>query len=105
MVLRCSNPITALGRGNANVGGSKVTQGSQQYIIRGVGLLRSPDDISNIVITSRGGDTDFDQGTLRTLRLGHLPMEGIIGQDDTDDIVSGIVLMRKGENPSDVLRR
>ena len=46
---------TALGRGNANVGGSKVTQGSQQYLIRGVGLLRSADEIKNIVITAHNG--------------------------------------------------
>src|SRR5262245_21460532 len=42
---------SALGRANANVGGSKVTQGSQQYLIRGVGLLRSAEEIKKIVIT------------------------------------------------------
>jgi cobalt-zinc-cadmium resistance protein CzcA len=36
--------------------------------------------------------------------LGNLPVEGIMGQDDADDVVSGIVLMRKGENPSEVLK-
>src|SRR6266571_4860920 len=43
---------TALGRGNANVGGSKVTQGSQQYLIRGMGLLRSADEVKTVVITA-----------------------------------------------------
>src|SRR6266566_3262084 len=46
---------TALSRGNANVGGSKVEQGPQQYLIRGLGLLHSPSDIGNIVLTSRKG--------------------------------------------------
>src|SRR5437870_8775326 len=46
---------TALGRGNANVGGSKVTQGSQQYLIRGVGLLRGPEDIKQIVLGAHEG--------------------------------------------------
>jgi len=46
---------TALNRGNANVGGSKVEQGPQQYLIRGLGLLRSPDDIGNIVLASHNG--------------------------------------------------
>ncbi|MFI5310326.1 MAG: efflux RND transporter permease subunit, partial [Gemmatimonadales bacterium] len=47
--------FTALGRGNANAGGSYVEQGAQQYLVRGIGLLRSGDDIGNIVVTSRGG--------------------------------------------------
>src|SRR5215471_7994171 len=49
----------ALGRGNANVGGSKVTQGSQQYLIRGVGLLRSPEEIHKIVISAHNGTPLF----------------------------------------------
>ncbi len=93
---------TALGRGNANVGGSKVTQGSQQYLIRGVGLLRSADEIKNIVITAHNGTPILVQD-IAEVTLGNLPVEGILGQDDADDVVSGIVLMRKGENPSEVL--
>ena len=41
--------LTALGQGNANAGGSYLEQGDQQYLIRGIGLLRSPDDIGNII--------------------------------------------------------
>src|ERR1035438_1405609 len=93
---------TALGRGNANVGGSKVTQGSQQYLIRGVGLLRSADEIKSIVITAHNG-TPILVKDIADVTLGSLPVEGIMGQDDVDDVVSGIVLMRKGENPSRVL--
>src|SRR5882672_8528373 len=94
---------TALGRGNANVGGSKVTQGSQQYLIRGVGLLRSADEIKSIVIAARNG-TPILVRDIAEVALGNVPVEGITGQDDTDDIVAGIVLMRKGENPSEVLK-
>ena len=94
---------TALGRGNANVGGSKVTQGSQQYLIRGVGMLRSPDEIKSIVITAHNG-TPVLVRDIADVTLGNVPVEGISGQDDLDDVVSGIVLMRKGENPSDVLK-
>src|SRR2546426_6316613 len=93
---------TALGRGNANAGGSKVTQGSQQYLIRGVGLLRSPEEINSIAIAAHSGTPvlvkDIAEGT-----IGNVPVEGIMGRDDADDVVSGIVLMRKGENPSEVL--
>jgi cobalt-zinc-cadmium resistance protein CzcA len=93
---------TALGRANANVGGSKVTQGSQQYLIRGVGLLRGPEDIKKIVLGAHDGAPIFVRDVAE-VTLGHVPVEGIMGQDDKDDIVSGIVVMRKGENPSEVL--
>ncbi len=93
---------TALGRGNANVGGSKVTQGSQQYLIRGLGLLRSADEINNIVITAHSG-TPVLVKDIADVTTGNVPVEGIMGQDDLDDVVTGIVLMRKGENPSIVL--
>jgi cobalt-zinc-cadmium resistance protein CzcA len=94
--------VTALGRGNANVGGSKVDQGSQQFLIRGIGLLQSPDEIGDIVVTAAHG-TPVHVRDVAEVAIGSVPREGVVGQDDTDDIVSGIVLMRKGENPSEVL--
>lgn len=92
----------AVGRGNANVGGSKVDQGPQQYLIRGIGLLKSADDIGDIVVGAAKG-TPIRVRDIGEVRVGSVPREGIVGQDDNDDIVSGIVLMRKGENPSVVL--
>ncbi len=94
--------FTALGRGNANAGGSYSDQGAQQYLIRGIGLLRSPDDIGNIVIASHNG-TPVLVKHIASVVVGAVPRQGIAGQDNDDDIVSGIVLMRKGENPSIVL--
>ncbi len=95
--------FTAVGRGNSNVGGSKIERGSQQFFIRGIGLLRSIDDIGNIVLTSHNG-TPVLVRNVATIALGALPREGIVRQDKDDDIVNGIVLMRKGENPSEVLK-
>jgi cobalt-zinc-cadmium resistance protein CzcA len=94
---------TALGRGNANVGGSKVTHGSQQYLIRGVGLLRSAEEIKSIVISAHNGTPTLVRD-IADATTGNVPVEGIMGQDDADDVVSGIVIMRKGENPSNVLK-
>jgi cobalt-zinc-cadmium resistance protein CzcA len=94
--------FTALGRGNANVGGSKVEQGPQQYLIRGIGLLRSKDEIGSIVVASRNG-TPVLIKDIADVTVGAVPREGVVGQDDNNDIVAGIVLMRKGENPSEVL--
>src|SRR5499427_9021034 len=94
---------TALSRGNANVGGSKVEQGPQQYLIRGLGLLRSPEDIGNVVLASHSG-VPVHVRDVATVKVSNVPREGIVGQDECDDVVTGIVLMRKGENPSEVLK-
>src|SRR5438477_7174695 len=94
--------FTALGRGNANAGGSFLEQGEQQYLIRGIGMLRSSDDIGDIVVAEHGG-TPLLIRDLAQVATGAVPRQGLVGQDGDDEIVSGIVLMRKGENPSEVL--
>jgi len=95
--------LNALGQGNANAGGSYIEQGEQQYLIRGIGLLRSPDDIGNIIVSEKGG-TPLYVRDVATVSIGAVPRQGTSGRDDQDEIVSGIVLMRKGENPSEVLK-
>lgn len=92
----------ALGRGNANAGGSYVEQGSQQYLVRGIGLLRSVDDIGDVVVASRNG-TPVLVHDIASVNVSGMPRQGVVGQDSDDDVVTGIVLMRKGENPSVVL--
>jgi cobalt-zinc-cadmium resistance protein CzcA len=94
--------VTALGRGNANAGGSYIERGEQQYIVRGIGLLRSIDDINEVVVTEHNGVPVLVRD-IATVEIGAMPRQGITGQDDLDEVVTGIVLMRKGENPSDVL--
>ena len=94
--------FTALGRGNANAGGSFLEQGEQQYLIRGIGMLRSSDDIGDIVVAERNG-TPLLIRDIGLVNVSTVPRQGIVGQDDEDEVVSGIVLMRKGENPSEVL--
>src|SRR3954449_6670310 len=94
--------FTALGRGNANAGGSFLEQGEQQYLIRGIGMLRSADDIGDIVVTQHNG-TPLLIKDIADVVTSAVPRQGLVGQDDEDEIVSGIVLMRKGENPSAVL--
>lgn len=96
--------FAALGRGNANAGGSYTERGAQQFLIRGLGLLRSVDDIGNVVISAKNGAPVLVKH-VATVSVSAIPRQGIVGQDGDDDIVSGIVLMRKGENPSDVLGR
>ncbi|HEY1308076.1 MAG TPA: CusA/CzcA family heavy metal efflux RND transporter [Vicinamibacterales bacterium] len=94
--------FTSLGRGNANAGGSFLERGEQQYLIRGIGMLRSGDDIGNIVVAEHSG-TPLLIRDIAEVKVSAVPRQGIVGQDGEDEIVSGIVLMRKGENPSEVL--
>ncbi len=95
--------LTALGQGNANSGGSYLEQGDQQYLIRGIGLLRSADDIGNIILAEHGG-TPLLVRDIATVDVSSVPRQGTVGMNDENEIVTGIILMRKGENPSEVLK-
>ena len=94
---------TALGRSNANAGGSYVAQGAQQFAIRGIGLLHSADDLGTVVVTARG-NTPVLVRDVAQIKIGAVPRLGTVGQDQDDDVVTGIVIMRKGENPSVLLK-
>src|SRR5437016_2154963 len=93
----------AIQRGNANAGGSYVEQGHQQFLIRGIGLFTSPEDIGNVVVAERSG-TPILVKDIAQVAIGAVPRQGVAGQDDDDDVVTGVVLMRRGENPSEVLK-
>ncbi|MFM8577010.1 MAG: efflux RND transporter permease subunit, partial [Limnohabitans sp.] len=101
--LTFQNLLDARGRGNSNAGGSYVAQGAQQFTIRGIGLLRSPEEIGQIVLASRNGTPVLIRDVAQ-IKLGAVPRLGSTGQDSDDDAVIGIVIMRKGENPSVVLK-
>ena len=101
--LSFQNLLDALGRGNSNAGGSYVAQGVQQYAIRGIGLLTSADDIGNIVVAARNG-TPILIRDIAKVTIGSVPRLGVVGQGVDDDVVTGIVIMRKGENASEVLK-
>jgi cobalt-zinc-cadmium resistance protein CzcA len=93
----------ALGRSNANAGGSYVAQGAQQFAIRGIGLLHSADALGTVVVTARG-NTPVLVRDVAQIKIGAVPRLGTVGQDQDDDVVTGIVIMRKGENPSVLLK-
>ncbi len=94
----------ALTKANANAGGNYILHGEEGYVVRGLGLLRSLDDIRNIVIAARGGTPVLVQH-VATVREGAPTRQGSVGMDEDNEVVQGIVLMRKGENPSEVLER
>lgn len=90
----------ALQNANQNVGGQRVTFGEQSYDVRGIGLFKSVQDISDVVISERHGAPIRVRDVAR-VAIGPAPRLGKIGADDTPDVVQGIVLMRYGaETPS-----
>jgi cobalt-zinc-cadmium resistance protein CzcA len=92
----------AIQANNANAGGSVVVRGEQGYVVRGIGLIRSLQDLGNIVILQKNGTPVFLKN-LGSLQLGALERRGILGKDKNPDTVSGIVLLLRGMNPSIVL--
>ncbi len=92
----------ALGKSNNNAGGGYVEHGRQQFLIRGIGLLRSAADLEDVPVTAREGQPILVRDVAR-VSIGGVPRQGVAGQDEDDDIVYGMVLMRKGENASQVL--
>jgi len=78
-------------------------QGPQQYLIRGLGLLRSPEDIGNVVLASRGG-VPVTSATWPASESAMSRAKELSVRTTATMVVTGIVLMRKGENPSEVLK-
>jgi heavy metal efflux system protein len=87
--------LQALNNSNINVGGQTVNFSSQAAVVRGVGLIHSMDDIRNTMLTANNGSPILIKD-IATVTVGHEPRLGIAGQDNDDDVVQGIVLMRRG---------
>jgi heavy metal efflux system protein len=92
----------ALQRSNANAGGNYLRRGAEELVIRGLGSLGSLEDVRNVVITAKGG-TPLTVGDVARVSVGAVPRRGQVSQDHADEVVEGIVLLRKGENPARVL--
>jgi cobalt-zinc-cadmium resistance protein CzcA len=87
---------------NANAGGSYIPQGEYALMVRGIGLLQSLGDIENIVVTAQKG-TPVRIRDVATVGIGHAIRFGVLGRDHDDDLVQGIILMRRSENPGLVI--
>lgn len=94
----------AVNKGNLNVGGDVIEKNSQAYVVRGVGLLGSIQDIENIIVEELGGNPILIKH-LAEVHESSLPRVGQVGLNENDDVVEGIIVMRKGENPKEVLGR
>jgi heavy metal efflux system protein len=87
--------LDGLNNANINIGANTVNIGPQSAIVRSVGQIRSMDDIRKTLLTATNG-TPVLVGDVATVTVGHEPRLGIAGQNDDDDIIQGIVLMRRG---------
>jgi heavy metal efflux system protein len=92
----------AVSKSNINVGGDIIEKNSQAYVVRGIGLLTSISDIENIIIAYNSGIPVLVK-SVATVKESALPRMGQVGRDAANNVVEGIVVMRKGENPSAVI--
>ncbi len=92
----------AVAANNSNAGGSYLPQGQYALTVRGIGLFRGPRDIENVVVAAQKG-TPVRVRDIGQVGIGHAIRLGVLGRDHDDDLVQGIVLMRKGENPGRVI--
>jgi cobalt-zinc-cadmium resistance protein CzcA len=94
----------AVNKSNLNVGGDVIEKNGQAYVVRGIGLLDKIEDIENIIVENING-TPVLVKNLAEVKESDAPRVGQVGIDSLDDAVEGIIVMRKGENPSEVLER
>ncbi len=106
--LTLSQVFDALAKGNRNAGGAYIEHGAEMYVVRGLGLVQSTADIGEIAVATRNG-TPIRIRDVGTAGVGPRIRLGRVGKTvagvDEDDVVQGIVLLRKGENALEVLER
>jgi len=94
----------ALKENNINVGGNVLQSYSQQYLIRGIGLLQSVDDIKNVVVKSEHGVPIFMRD-VADIRVGEAFRQGASIKDGKKEVVGGIVMMLRGSNSREVVKK
>lgn len=92
----------AVNRSNINVGGDVIEHNSQAYVVRGIGVLDRFMEIGDIIIKNISG-TPILIKNVAEVKESCLPRLGQVGRDDQPDVVEGIIVMRKGQNPSEVI--
>ena len=96
--------ISAIQNSNTNSGGNYLNVGEQAFDVRGIGLIHTLDDIRNIVLATNNS-TPIRIANVGEVGIGWQPRLGIVGMNYQDEVVEGIVLMRKGGNTLETLKR
>ena len=92
----------AITKSNVNVGGDVIEKNGQAYVVRGIGVLKNLSDIENIIVTQINGVPILVKNIATVVESGK-PRLGWVTRDKKPDVIEGIVVMRKGENPAIVL--
>ena len=98
-----SQVASAISSSNGSTGGSYIVRNDQDYMVRGLGLLRSAEDIENVVVLSNVDGVPILVKDVASVHIGPGQRKGQVGKNDDDDMVEGIVLMRRGENASEAV--
>ena len=98
-----SEVFDALQRNNANTGGSYIEQNSNQYYIRGIGVVKNLEDVANITVKTVDG-TPVKVGDVAKVQLGHATRFGAVTRNGEGEVVAGIAIMLKGENFQKVIK-
>lgn len=96
-----SEVFDALQRNNANTGGSYIEENSNQYYIRGIGVVKSLEDVANITVKTVDG-IPVKVGDVAKVQLGHATRFGAVTRNGEGEVVAGIAIMLKGENFQEV---
>ena len=99
-----SQIIAALSNANSNAGGGLLPAGEQQFVVRGVGLVKNIGDIKQVVVAVNQG-VPIRIGDVATVEIGFAPRLGMFQYGENADAVEGIVFLRRGENATEVLAR
>lgn len=94
----------AIAGSNVNVGGDIIRKGNQAFVVRGLGLLESIEDIENTLIEVKGNNP-IRVRQVASVEVAAKPRQGQVGLNEKDDVVQGIVIMLRGENPTEVIER
>jgi len=92
----------AINRSNINVGGDVIEKNDQAYVVRGIGLINNISEIQNIIIKNVNNVPILAKDVAEIKESG-LPRLGQVSRDNKKDVIEGIIVMRKGENPAKVL--
>lgn len=98
-----SEVFEALQRNNSNTGGSYIEQNSNQYYIRGIGVVKNLEDVANITVKTVDG-TPVKVGDVAKVQLGHATRFGAVTRNGEGEVVAGIAIMLKGENFQEVIK-
>lgn len=103
--LPISRVVDAVREGNSDVGGRLLEFGGTEYMVRGLGYAQSIQDIENIALSASESGTPVRVRDVGHVTYGPDLRRGVADLDGTGDVVSGIVVMRQGENALDVIDR